>query len=503
LINLSGLILGSLRIFISANCFKIFLPNDLLRSNTLTLDTQKEMNEVENSMTLENNYNLFTNRNRSKTEQTPHLPSDSMIADKFEHSEIDPENSTKRFAERLTVRSTKPPVSNNSKAEISLSNYLSNSLLFEYMYYIIMGIYKIGSDVTEKKNNPYFIHQKCYGEVIYHKFQQQKFDNKENLEDFSNLTISSQSSLSISSKLKNLCSMLNFCDNSITLMEYSPKVFRNILMLDTVNFEELSISFDIQKNYDSLSNLSISEGKSGSFFFFTHDHRFIIKTISDTELKTMKEEFIQPYYELITENYNTLMGRTYGVYTLAVGMSRVNVILMENVAPIESKHVIRKFDLKGSMVGRETKNLNINNRTKTLKDKDFLEFKRLYPDLINFEEKSIYSILETLKCDISMLRKLSIMDYSFFITICDNQIADFDFMKSLVQNRAYVSKDDKYLYFIGIIDYLTKFNSFKQIENKFKTVTNYKNRTEISAVHPVLYAERYANFIMQDIFNIK
>jgi hypothetical protein len=499
MLNLSGLVLGSIRIFISANCFKFFLPNQVLRSSSLT---QNEL-ELENSKQQENDYNLFTNRSRSKTEGIQNLHSKTL--EKLDSSDMDQEYSSKKLAERLTVRSSKPPVdmNSNSKAEVSLSNYLSNSLLFEYMYYIIMGIFKIGSDVSEKKNNPYFIHKNCYEEVMYHKFQQLKFETKENLEDFSNLSISSHSSLSIKNKLKNFCSMLNLFDNSITLKEYSPKVFRNILILDTINFDELSKSFDIQKNFDSLSSLSISEGKSGSFFFFTHDHRFIIKTISDTELKTMTKEFIQPYYELITENYNTLMGRTYGVYTLAVGMSQVNVILMENVAPIESKFVIRKFDLKGSMVGRETKHLELNNRSKTLKDKDFLEFKRLYPDLVNFEEKSIHSILETLKYDLSMLRKLSIMDYSFFITICDNENANFDFMKSLVQNRAYVSKDDKYIYFIGIIDYLTKFNSFKQIENKFKTLTNYKNRTEISAVHPVLYAERYANFILQDIFNIK
>lgn len=315
------------------------------------------------------------------------------------------------------------------------------------------------------------------------------------------MTIKSKSSLAIN-KCKQFFSMFNICNGSITLLEYVPKVFRNVLMLDSLNYDELFKSFDISKNLDNLSKLSISEGKSGSFFFFTYDNRFIIKTISQTELDTMLEEFIQPYYELVTENYNTLLGRTYGLYTLAVGLSQITIILMENISPIMNDQVFRRFDLKGSLLGRKTKNLNLNKNSKTLKDIDFLDFKRIYPNLINFEEKSMFSIIETLKHDLNLLRQSSIMDYSFFITIAENNF-DFDINKCLVHNRIYFSKDEKYIYFVGIIDYLTKFTRYKQIENKFKTIMNYSKRETISAVNPVLYADRYSKFIIQEIFNLK
>jgi len=34
-----------------------------------------------------------------------------------------------------------------------------------------------------------------------------------------------------------------------------------------------------------------SQGKSGSFFFFSEDSKFIIKTMTDSDLKTFKKIF--------------------------------------------------------------------------------------------------------------------------------------------------------------------------------------------------------------------
>jgi 1-phosphatidylinositol-4-phosphate 5-kinase len=334
---------------------------------------------------------------------------------------------------------------------------------------------------------------------MHHKFKHIKIHPKENLEEISK----SLEIVSKSSHTKNCLKFLNVFDSSIYLIEYAPKIFRNVLKLDSLTHEEILKSFDIKSNIANISNLSLSEGKSGSFFFFTHDNRFIIKTISSTELNTLQKEFMKPYYELITENYNTLLARTYGVYSLKVGLSKVDIILMENVAPIGSdQNIIRRFDLKGSLLGRMTKKMNFNQKSKTLKDKDFLELKRIDPMLIMFEDKSIISILETLKYDLNLLRNCSLMDYSIFITIAENK-KDFELEKCLVHNRLYYSKNEKYIYFIGIIDYLTKFNKTKQFENKFKTLMNYSKRKTISAVNPLIYAQRFSEFIQDELFHLK
>jgi hypothetical protein len=208
------------------------------------------------------------------------------------------------------------------------------------------------------------------------------------------------------------------------------------------------------------------------------------------------------YYRYVNENNNSLLARTYGLYTLKVGFINLTFILMENVAPIGNKLVLRRFDLKGSLLGRETKKLRLHHNLKTLKDKDLLEIKRMDPNLMNFIDKSVITILETLKQDLRLLRKSSLMDYSLFITICEKP-DEFDISNCLVNNRVYYSDDYKRLYFVGVIDYLTKFNNYKILENKYKSIFNYSNRTKISAVNPVLYAERFYDFMNDEIFNFK
>lgn len=40
-------------------------------------------------------------------------------------------------------------------------------------------------------------------------------------------------------------------------------------------------------NIDAVFKAGESQGKSGSFFFFSHDRKFIIKTMFDDELQIM------------------------------------------------------------------------------------------------------------------------------------------------------------------------------------------------------------------------
>jgi hypothetical protein len=180
----------------------------------------------------------------------------------------------------------------------------------------------------------------------------------------------------------------------------------------------------------------------------------------------------------------------------------MTIVLMENIAPIDSRLVLKKYDLKGSLYGRETKQLNLSEKSKTLKDKDFNDLKRLGKHLIQFEDKSVVNIIETIKYDIALLRNASLMDYSFFITVAKNT-GDFDMSNCLVGNRLYFSKDLQHLYFIGIIDYLTKFDKMKQVENIYKSIFNYSNRNRISAVNPIYYATRFLHFMVESVFNIK
>ena len=68
-------------------------------------------------------------------------------------------------------------------------------------------------------------------------------------------------------------------------------------------------------NRDMVFKAGEGAGASGSFFFYTHDRRFIIKTMTKEELKVFLR--LLPYYELhLKENRDSLISRIYGVYTI-------------------------------------------------------------------------------------------------------------------------------------------------------------------------------------------
>jgi 1-phosphatidylinositol-4-phosphate 5-kinase len=56
-----------------------------------------------------------------------------------------------------------------------------------------------------------------------------------------------------------------------------------------------------------------SQGKSGSFFFFSHDRKFIIKTMFQEELDIMMHN-LEDYFTHVKKNPYSLIARIYGVF---------------------------------------------------------------------------------------------------------------------------------------------------------------------------------------------
>ena len=71
-------------------------------------------------------------------------------------------------------------------------------------------------------------------------------------------------------------------------------------------------------NKENINKIRESEGKSGSFFFFSHDNKFIIKTITNNELNTMLGKFMQNYYEHTSTTPESLLARIYGLYSIVI-----------------------------------------------------------------------------------------------------------------------------------------------------------------------------------------
>jgi len=59
--------------------------------------------------------------------------------------------------------------------------------------------------------------------------------------------------------------------------------FNRICHLLNITPEDILNSLDLQENKDTMFKAGQGAGKSGSFFFFTADNRFIIKSLGEVK----------------------------------------------------------------------------------------------------------------------------------------------------------------------------------------------------------------------------
>jgi len=72
-----------------------------------------------------------------------------------------------------------------------------------------------------------------------------------------------------------------------------------------------------------------ASGASGSFFFFSQDKKFIVKTMTNEELKFFLKRFGRPYFNHIKRRPTSLLARIYGIYTVKIsGLCPINLMLM-------------------------------------------------------------------------------------------------------------------------------------------------------------------------------
>ena len=53
--------------------------------------------------------------------------------------------------------------------------------------------------------------------------------------------------------------------------------------MDDIKSEDICRSLSLEHNKENVFNAGEGAGASGSFFFFTHDRRYLIKTLQKTE----------------------------------------------------------------------------------------------------------------------------------------------------------------------------------------------------------------------------
>ena len=292
------------------------------------------------------------------------------------------------------------------------------------------------------------------------------------------------------------------------ITEYFADKFDELRKNDGITDDIMIKSFSPIKNKSAIDKVGESKGRSGSFFFYSHDRKFIIKTITNEEKETM-DKILVNYYNYMKSFNTTLITKIYGIYTVVIkNASSVNVILMQNLFGCSPIHIQRMFDLKGSSVQRKTKNVQKWKKDQVLKDMDYQWLTQVEPKLINFSNEDIQEIKKNMENDVNFLRRLSLMDYSLLFIIVDypNKIdPDYKQIVGLLDDpkykgHVYESFTKEFIYIIGIIDYLQIYNFRKNMETFAKGIYFGKEKNMISCVEPNYYGERFQDFMKKNVF---
>jgi len=323
-------------------------------------------------------------------------------------------------------------------------------------------------------------------------------------------------------------------------IDYAPMVFQRIRAsfgihsddyLRSVGPEQL-LGNMVLGNLSSLSELS-SEGKSGAFFYYTSDGKYMMKTVTHKEQMLLKK-MLKKYYDHITQNQGTLLVRFLGLHCLSVHKNRkgsavqkVYFVVMGNMfnTPFE---IHRRYDLKGSWVGRVTKEED-KDPSVALKDVDFTKANESI--LVGPERKA--KLVAQIEKDSIFLRDNNIIDYSLLLGVyllggpsqstedkgehpescmglrgatATAQMATGATVRMATSDELHgevpfhqahmggmLSSDQKVLYFLGIIDILTPYDSRKHLEHWFKALRY--DRKGVSCCPPAMYAERFSSFL--------
>lgn len=123
--------------------------------------------------------------------------------------------------------------------------------------------------------------------------------------------------------------------------DYAPWVFRELREYFYLDPSDYLVSLTAKYILSELG----SPGKSGSFFYFSRDYRFIIKTIRHSEHKFLRS-ILKEYHEYIKKNPHTLLSRFYGLHRVKLPRGKkIHFVIMNNLFP-PHRDIHETYDLK-------------------------------------------------------------------------------------------------------------------------------------------------------------
>ncbi|XP_033939808.1 phosphatidylinositol 5-phosphate 4-kinase type-2 gamma-like [Pseudochaenichthys georgianus] len=314
--------------------------------------------------------------------------------------------------------------------------------------------------------------------------------------------------------------------------DYCPQVFRNLR--ERFGIEDQ----DYQVSLARSPPLKDEEGQRLELLLTSYDHTLIIKEISSEEVEEIHNILSEYHQHIVTCHGSTLLPQFLAMYRITVESEDTYLLVMRNMFS-HRLHVHRKYDLKGSLVSREASFKEKVKELPTYKDVDFRnKMQKVY---VSAEERE--KIMDKLNRDIEFLVRMKIMDYSLLLGIHDVERAErdkedeedtessyeeeeveenglahapcstssggiggymnsfkpmgpgeFDPYVDVYAIQSAVGAPQREVYFMGLIDMLTQYDTKKKAAHAAKAVKHGAG-AEISTVHPEQYAKRFREFI--------
>jgi len=215
----------------------------------------------------------------------------------------------------------------------------------------------------------------------------------------------------------------------------------------------------------------LSNAKSGSFFFFSHDGKYLIKTLTMSETHFLVHYLLPTYYHYLQQNPQSMLTRFYGLYRIQLSKGEcIYFSIMQSVfsdaPPGLVDNISHTFDLKGSTLGRKAKTTDT-----VKKDLDILNQNRKLKVSAGVKRE----LEQQLRRDVTLLARLGIMDYSFLLGVHERAV---DGEELLLQPQL-SSPTQKQL-----LDHRKRFTSLKEMMEEEDMMSIKSDNISIASPHP-------------------
>lgn len=188
---------------------------------------------------------------------------------------------------------------------------------------------------------------------------------------------------------------------------YAPVVFAYLRHFFGISDEEYLVSLTADYMMSELKTI----GRSSAMFYYTWDGRYVLKTLTKTEMLILRK-MLHLYYPYVTTHPDTLVNHFFGAYRSQTSLGKpIRFVIMNNVFPIGFQ-IHYKFDLKGSVINRSVDEEKRNKPGSTWKEAEF-EMKRY----LQIGPRDWNLLRAQLQDDTNFLANAGVMDYSLLVGI--------------------------------------------------------------------------------------